>query len=154
MPSRISNAFFTSTKTRASPARTTRSISPCLHRQGPQNGDRSGSSGLRRTGRVSAEALSARRHTDAVRWLDAYIDGIYNSSVMATSRPARAFGPFSIVGSIVNIVICSILVVAASVSVVLQPGAFAVALIGLPMLGVFVRIHARVRRGDFDVTAR
>ncbi|MFT4284374.1 MAG: hypothetical protein QM598_06010 [Protaetiibacter sp.] len=87
-----------------------------------------------------------------MRWLDAYIDGLHKT--LPAAAPTRSFGPFSVVGSFVNIVVCSIVVVAGFAFAVQQPAALSVALVGLAMLAVFIRVHVRARRGDFDIPPR
>ncbi|AYF98610.1 hypothetical protein [Protaetiibacter intestinalis] len=60
-----------------------------------------------------------------MKWLDLMIDRIHGSDMLPASRLTQAFGPFSVVGSLVNVLVCAL----------------------------FVRIHVRARRGDFDPRA-
>lgn len=88
-----------------------------------------------------------------MKLLDAFINGIYLNHLTSENRLTYAFGPFSIVGSLVNVIVCSALVVGAVVIGFQQPGiGFVIpAVIGVVVLAVFIRVHVRARRGDFII---
>lgn len=80
--------------------------------------------------------------------IDAFIDQLHGRvSLIATTR----FGPFSRAGSILNVVICGLLVIFMVASVVNgSPAAITGVVIGLVLGALFVRISIRALRGDFD----
>ncbi len=88
-----------------------------------------------------------------MKWLDLYIDGIHDGIQRWAPMNALtvAVGPFSVVGSLINALFCGVLFVGGASMLVIGEG------LGLPMLVVaaamevvFVRVHVRARRGDFD----
>lgn len=88
-------------------------------------------------------------------WLDALIDGMrrmtYRLLPWSPFGLVTSLGPFSRVGSIGNVVICSGLVVTSVVvGVADEPFAVATLLPTALMEAVFVRIAIRAWRGDFD----
>jgi hypothetical protein len=96
---------------------------------------------------------AARRHTGPVKLLDAFINGIYLNHLTSDNRLTYTFGPFSLAGSLTNVIVCSALVVGAVVIGFQQPGIglFIPAAIGVVLLPVFIRVHVRARRGDFII---
>jgi hypothetical protein len=81
-----------------------------------------------------------------VRWLDALVDNMYDA------LPSRNFGPFSLWGSLFNVVVSSILVIAFVWISVTQAFEWLLVLGGVGGVGlvaIFLRIHIRSRRGDF-----
>jgi len=88
-----------------------------------------------------------------VKLLDAFIDGIYLNHLTSENRLTYTFGPFSLVGSLMNVIVCCALVVGASVIGFQQSGIgfFIPAAIGVVLLTVFIRVHVRARRGDFII---
>ena len=84
-----------------------------------------------------------------MKWLDAYIDGMRRGTARMNVMPA--VGPFSRGGSLVNVIMCSAITLF-GMWFALTETTFAVffVLIGLALTAVFVRIHIRARRGDFD----
>lgn len=93
------------------------------------------------------------RHTGPVRLLDTFIDGMYLNQINSESRLTYAFGPFSLVGSLVNAIVCGAIVGGAVMIGVQQSdaGFFIAAAVGLAPLSVFIRVYVRARRGDFIV---
>jgi hypothetical protein len=88
-----------------------------------------------------------------VKLLDAFINGIYLNHLTSDNRLTYTFGPFSLAGSLTNVIVCSALVVGAVVIGFQQPGIglFIPAAIGVVLLPVFIRVHVRARRGDFII---
>lgn len=79
-------------------------------------------------------------------WLDAFIDNMYDA------MPSRNFGPFSVWGSLFNVVVSGILVTVFVWVSVTQPFDWLVvlgAVGGAGLFAMFLRIHVRARRGDF-----
>ena len=79
-------------------------------------------------------------------WLDAFIDNMYDA------LPSRNFGPFSVWGSLFNVVVSGILVTVFVWVSVTQPMDWLVVLGvagGAGLFAMFLRIHVRARRGDF-----
>ena len=96
---------------------------------------------------------AAPRHTGPVKLLDAFINGIYLNHLTSENRLTYTFGPFSLAGSLMNVIVCSALVVGAVAIGLQQPGVglFIPAAIGVLLLVVFIRVHVRARRGDFII---
>lgn len=97
--------------------------------------------------------VAASRQTGHVKLLDAFVDGIYLNHLTSENRLTYTFGPFSLAGSLMNVIVCCALVVGASVIGFQQSGIgfFIPAAIGVVLLAVFIRVHVRARRGDFII---
>lgn len=100
-----------------------------------------------------AAAGPCRGRMYAMRWIDAYIDGIHRATGSSLGRLVLldGLGPFSRIGSIVNIVFAAFLVILGAFIVVSgQLAGLAVLVAGGLLLTVFIRIGVRTHRGEFD----
>ena len=89
-------------------------------------------------------AVTDNRHTGRVilELIDRYIDGIYRSV-------GSAGGVFGAIGPVVNVVICGLGGIAATVGAIRGEVSFFLPLLFVPLELLFVRILIRARRGDF-----
>lgn len=78
--------------------------------------------------------------------IDRFID-----SLAAQLAGSRGVGPFNRYGAIVNVVICGALVgLTLWMGFTESPSSFGVAVVGIALEVLFVRIMIRAWRGDFD----
>lgn len=86
-----------------------------------------------------------------MRWLDLYIDGMHRSSVAWGVGSRIAIGPFSRVGSIINVVFCAVVAVGGLwAGITGQAPGFVTAAFASVIEVVLVRICIRAFRGDFE----
>lgn len=86
-----------------------------------------------------------------MRWLDVYIDRMRESTATWTGGFVAELGPYSRVGSVVNVLMCAGIGVAFLVTG-LGGGSFGLAPLIIPIAleMLFVRVCVRAFRGDFD----
>lgn len=91
--------------------------------------------------------LGHPRHTEAVNWIDRYIDRLWKTA----PRIGNVSTSFTRWGSIFNAVVCSAIVVGGIyIGATDSPFGFVVAVGTAAMASVFIRVAMRVFRGDFD----